>query len=398
LLHFLIPDARERELGSAAPDDEQVRRIAALVVSRAQRRLGCLPDHVLAFRLPDPGSVLSSLPLEHRTSSALRRVPRNGAAPEPWTVARYLDVPRFGGRALVDLLASFEAHAAGSPATDGGPGGAASPAAAPVPALDGALTEICGDLPLSEAQVNGELLRMGAIERPTSLPRLARAAARLGWTPSFRVVDIGGTRVAVPRAHVTAAANTYRIAARAVHEWGAATVNAVLDQLRVVASAGVGAGFVRAILATTEDFQWLDPQRTWFWFAARPSRLLQNIKKVFSVVPELAVFRLRSALARTEAGANVPPAPVLCRICATLPGAFVKGTFVGIERLLDRASCLGNAERRVVEWFEDRRRSLPVGELGAVSQALGLSRWTVRRVLESSPLVEVLPGRRFGLI
>jgi hypothetical protein len=268
----------------------------------------------------------------------------------------------------------------------------------PVIALPEALTRISIALPLSEAQVSDELLRLGIVERPANLSRLARAAARLGWAPTFRIIDIGGTRMAVARSQVIAAANAYAIASRAVYEWGAATVTTVLDQLRVVACPSVGAGFVRAILGAMKDFQWLDEQRAWFWFAARPSRLLQNVRKVFSVVPELAVVRLRSALARTENGMNVPPGPVLSQICATLPGAFVKGAFVGIDRLLDRAACLGRAERRVIEWLEERRRSVPVRELGGVATALGLSRWTIRRVLETSPLIEVLPGRRFALM
>jgi len=395
LLRFLAPETRE--LGRAAPDDDRVRQVAALLVGHAQRRLRTLPDHVLAFPLPDPATALASLPLERRTASTLRPLAASEGPIAPWTVARYLAIPRFGGRALVDLLASFEARAA----SDGGAAallGEPPPAAFSAPPLDEALTRISWSLPLSEAQVNGELVRLRVLDRPTSLSRVARAATRLGWTPTFRVVDIGGTRMAVARSQVTTAANAYAIASRTVYDWGAATVSAVLDQLRVVASATVGAGFVRAILGSMKDFQWLDQQRAWFWFRARPSRLLQNIRKVFSVVPELAVTRLRDALARTENGTHLPPPAVLLQICAELPGTFVTGAFVGIDRLLDRAVYLGKAERRVVEWLEARKRGVRLGELGDLCQDLSLSRWTVRRVLESSPLVEALPGRSFGLV
>src|SRR6185436_8611426 len=105
---------------------------------------------------------------------------------------------------------------------------------------------------------------------------------------------------------------------------------------------------VRALLLAMKDFQWLDQQRAWFWFASRPSRLLQNIRKVFAVVPELPLARLSAALARTEGGGHLPPPAVLARICATLPDAFVREGFVGIERRLDRDDCLGQAERRLV--------------------------------------------------
>jgi hypothetical protein len=264
--------------------------------------------------------------------------------------------------------------------------------------LPEALSRLSSALPLSEAQVNAELVRLRVIDRPARLTRLARAAIRAGWRPTFRVVDIGGTRVAVPRMQVTAAANAYTIASRAVYEWGAATVGAVLDQLRVLASATVGLGFVRGLLIAMKDFQWLDQQRAWFWFARRPSRLLQNMAKVFSVVPELSLARLRAALFRDQEGVHLPPAPVISRICATLPGAFERGQFVGVDPPPDRDTSLGGAERRVVEWLERGGRSVRRDEIRSLCDAVGLSRWTVRKVLESSPLVEDLPGRGFGLV
>jgi hypothetical protein len=89
---------------------------------------------------------------------------------------------------------------------------------------------------------------------------------------------------------------------------------------------------------------------------------------------------------------------VVARIATTLPGAFVRGAFVGIEGLLDRGDTLGEAERRLVDALESRKRSVRLADVGELCGAARLSRWTVRRLLDSSPLFEALPGKRFGLV
>ena len=95
----------------APPAAETCRRIGLLVVDRVQTRLRALPDEVLDAPLPAPGAALATLPLERRTVNTLRRADAASTKEAPWTIRRYLAIPRFGGRALVDLLAALEVHA-----------------------------------------------------------------------------------------------------------------------------------------------------------------------------------------------------------------------------------------------------------------------------------------------
>src|SRR3954469_11710768 len=84
---------------------ETCRRVGLLVVHRVQTRLRSLPGPIRDTLLPTPGAALA-LPLERRTINTLRRAAGAGAGGEPWTVGRYLAIRRFGGRALLDLLAA----------------------------------------------------------------------------------------------------------------------------------------------------------------------------------------------------------------------------------------------------------------------------------------------------
>ena len=92
---------------------ETCRRLSMLVVDRVQTRVEALPEQALKMPLPDPDEALK-LPIEGRTANTLRRECRRGAA-GPWTVERYLGLRRFGGRALVDLLAAMEAAGVAAP-------------------------------------------------------------------------------------------------------------------------------------------------------------------------------------------------------------------------------------------------------------------------------------------
>src|SRR3954471_7240338 len=90
---------------------ERCFQLGMAVVDRVQTRLEGLPAHVLDAPLPDPATALT-FKLERRTANTLRRALSAGAE-GPWTLKRYLNVPRFGGRAVVDLLAAAEAPGGG---------------------------------------------------------------------------------------------------------------------------------------------------------------------------------------------------------------------------------------------------------------------------------------------
>ena len=94
--------------GAAAPPAADGRRETGRevvrVVARAFRRF---PETFLSLEMPHPRSALA-LAIEDRTRNVIERLlPLIGREPT-WTVARYLEIPQFGARCLVDLLAAIE--------------------------------------------------------------------------------------------------------------------------------------------------------------------------------------------------------------------------------------------------------------------------------------------------
>jgi hypothetical protein len=367
-------------------------RLAMRVVERAQARLRRLPEISRSHPLPEPRVALG-LPIERRTANTIRRSVR-GAQPGPWTVARYLALPRFGGRALVDLLAAAEAAeaAAPAPAEDG-----LRRALSSQRGLDEALRLIAGRLPMSEEQAQTQLIAEGLIEGPRDLAQLARVAVRLGRRAPFRVVDLGGCRMLVGLSEVTVAVAAYRVAIRAVQGFGTATIRAVTHRLGLVVQALVGTSFVEQLLAGLSRFRWLDRRDGWFWFAERHNPLVEDLHRVLSVATTVSFARLWAALFRRRAGPDPSP-EAIAALCSEIPDAQVGDGVVSVHPPLDRAIYLTRSEVRLVGLFDAAPAGLPVSEIRGRARAGGLSWASVLHVLRSSPVFELSAAGRYHLV
>jgi len=389
---FLDPDSALLARSALGPEAwtllpaESCRHLSQLVVDRVQTRVAALPDQVRNTPLPAPRLALA-LPLERRTINTIRRAVDDRSSEGPWTVARYLGLDRFGGRALIDLLAAVEARAgwvepaAEADATIGKKGRWSARA------LDEAIALLARQLPLSEQQASTELSRNGLAAGPVNAREIARAAVELGRRAPFQVIDLGGSRVIVKLADLTAARTTYRIAVRAVQGWGTATIRAVVAQLQVAVQAVVTTSFVERVLLGISSFRWLDRKEGWFWFTQRCNPLVENLKKIFSVATRLPVGRRWSALFRTRIGPP-PSAEAVREICAEVPGTQMNDDDVFVERPFDRATHLGETEDRVARLLEATPSGMSGREVRGAARAVGLPWTPVLRMLRCSPVVE----------
>jgi hypothetical protein len=373
-------------------------RLSMLVVDRIQTRVHMLPDIARNHRLPEPRVALS-LPIERRTAGTIRRALR-GAAPGPWTVDRYLKLRRFGGRALVDLLAAIEAHEgaiaetmAEGPANDDAPQGAL----ASQRAFDDALRLIARRLPISEDQACTELVHEGLISGSSDLAQLPKLAVRLGRSVPFRTIEVGGSRMLVRLSDVTTARATYRIALRAVQGWGTSTTRAVASRLRLVAHAVVATTFVEQLLIGIDAFRWIDRREGWFWFAERRNPLVDDLRRVFSVATRVPFARLWAALFRRRQG-PAPSPEAIAELCAAVPDARIGDGVVTVDRPFDRAIHLGGTENRVAGLLETAPAGLSGPELRVRTRALGLPWSSVWRLLQYSPVFEVSASGLYRLV
>jgi len=358
------------------------RRLSLIVVDRVRTSLPSLPAVLRSALLPSPTLALG-LPLERRTRNALRRGLRRPAASEAWTLERYLAIPRFGARALLDLLACLEAHESGMSAAERA---LVFPASTDHANLGRAIVAIARKVPASEEQIRRELACEGFDVAGTDLSDMLRTAVALGWDAPFRLVDIAGSRVVMRPGDVTAAKAAYRIAVRVVHSTGMATFPAVVAQLQARMEIAVDEGFVRQVLMAMSSFCWLSQADGWFWFAGRANPLLVAVRKILSVTKRIALWRLGRALVRTQAElAHVPAATA--QIAKAVPEARVVGDEVVADRPLDPHRHLNRCERQVLRMI-DSYGPLSVKELRDVARREALPWPAVWKVVTHSPIIE----------
>jgi len=374
--------------GRLAP--EICRRVSLLVVDRVQTRLRSLPDAVRDAPLPPPDAVLA-LPIERRTSNTLRRAVGVKGGATPWTVGRYLKIRRFGGRALVDLLAAIEAH------RESVVPGAAQLGTAADRRLHESLLRIARQVPIAEDRLDMADKRAGRDARPLDVNRLLRSAAQLGHELSFRVIVLGRTRVVVRLSDLSAAHATYRIAVRTVRILGAATIEGITAQVTATTHSSIDGMFTARLLSGLSGFRWLDPDAGWFWFEQRSNPLVANMRKVLSVVTRLPVARLAGVLFRNRTGPR-PSRAFVQGLCRAVPEVRVAGGMVTVEKPLDRRALLDEQESRLVRFLEAAGRGLSGAQLRWLVREIGLAWTPIWRLLRSSPLFEQSHDGLFRLV
>ena len=372
---------------------EACRRLSETIVDRVRTRLAGLPEILRYLVLPHPAHAVT-LPLERRTINTLRRAIRDPDDGGPWTLQRYLTIRRFGARALVDLLTGLEAqNAAGAEvgmewpaAPEAGAGGSAL--------LAHVLMAVSRRLPVSEREINSELITEGHIGSAVDLGQLLRQAVHLGWDAPFRVVRIGGARVVMRLADVGAGRASYRIALRIVQNRGATTIPAVVAQVRATMDSSIDERFVGQLLAGMPTFRWLSQEDGWFWFVRDANPLLAAVRKILSVTKRLALPRLWTALFRARAE-PVPSPTVAATIAEAAPEARVVDGHVVSTVALDPNRHLSDREQGVLTLLSGTGRPLSERELRALAREGGLQWPSVWQVLNCSPIVERLPSGLF---
>jgi hypothetical protein len=264
-------------------------------------------------------------------------------------------------------------------------------------ALERLLLTIAQRLPIAEHQLELSGRRGDRPSDGIDVASLLKSAAQLGHEISFRVMELGGTRVVVHLRDLTAVRAVYRIAVRTVRALGAATTDGIAGQVRATTRSAIDAKFVAGVLTGMPAFRWLDRDGGWFWFVQRSNPLLANLRKVLSVVPCLSLPRLASVLFRTRAGPR-PSSIAVQGLCRAVPEVRVTGGMVIADKAFDRRAHLNEEESRVVRLLEAARSGLSDTQLRWQVRSVGLPWTAIGRLLRSSPLFEQSPEGLFRLV
>ncbi len=300
-------------------DHQDVRKhVGRDVVSHTSRAFRSLGRGLLDQPMPHPTVALRSLAIENRTRSVIDRFLPLLAKEPHWTVGRYLQIPSFGARCLVDLLAACE-EANASP----------NETPAPIAATD--------------------LLSLST----------------------------GGGR--------GFAATVTATAARLVSFWGLATVQSVIERVRVVKAFDTSKAMVCRLLVGEPQLRWLDDEMDWFSFAGDASRLARAVAKVFAVCDRIELPELRRALDKGRPRAEHVPSGVLERYLSEIAGVELDGRWLR-RRTLQGAVPLTTNEATLVDLLDRAGRQADVRSLRAGATARDIPAETVEALLRDSPL------------
>jgi hypothetical protein len=394
-----------RPLSASPQDRRQCGREIVLWVSRSQRRL---PSEILDLEMPHPSTVLHMLPIEDRTRGVLDRLLPLIAKEPVWTVGRYLRIPKFGARCLVDLLAAYEETLTEPPGASV-PGAVRSITSAdagrivvPFTPVDlGRLDDIARLLgrllPIAGAELGRLLAAEGLASAPVTLDHLAGVYRRMDRPAPFRTITSGGVDIAVAADNPGFAATVAATAVRLVSHWGLSTVESIVERVGVLRSAPTNRSIVCRLLVALPRLRWLDAAMEWFSFVGDRSRLARGIAKVFAVADRVPLRELRVALGKGQPRAPHVPMAVLERYLSEIAGCEIAPGGVHV-RVPEPKVALAGDEAVVAKLLSDAGAQLEIGALTDLASSASLPAARVRRVLRSSPIFFRTRDRQVRLV
>jgi len=376
------------------PTGESRLRLGRSVVRAVTKGLRALTGGVLEIEMPHPRLALGSLAMEDRTRNVLERLLPVIGRQAHWTVERYLAIPGFGARCLVDLLAAKQEW---EEADDGARSLAPRSGSGLLAATTGEITALlAAHLPLRGAEVGTLLVRHRVTTAPLTLRALAELYASAGETAPFQIIHRDGVEIAVATGSRGLATMVAAAAVRLVALAGVATADMVAERVRVLARADVTTAMVKRLLIALPRQRWLDDRMEWFSLTGDRSPLRQAIDKVFAVNDRVDPVELRAALEKISGERRVPP-EILDAYLSAIADCELAARAVSPRAAAARAS-LGGSEGRLVALLTSAAGEMSRATLRRQSAAGGLSWATVIRLLKVSPLLMTGPGDRVRLI
>jgi hypothetical protein len=389
----------------SSDDRKQCGREIVLLVARAQR---CLPRAVIDLEMPHPSTVLHALPIEDRTRGVLDRLLPLISREPLWTVGRYLRIPHFGARCLVDLLAAQEESAAhldlsraivpGSPAALESDGGVVPLTGVDFGRLDDIARVLEQSMPIAGADLGRLLIQEGLATERVTLGHLASAYRRLGRPAPFLVITCDGLEIAVARSNHGFAATVTATAARLISQCGLSTVASLVRRVGMHRSAATSRSLVCRLLVALPRLRWLDAAMEWFSFLGDRSHLARRITKVFAVADRVPIRELRAALRKGQPRALRVPATVLERYLCEIAGCAIEPEGVHVCVRDQHAVKLAGDEALVAKLLSGGRPQLAITELTDLASSASVPPARVRRVLLSSPLFLRTRGEQVRLV
>ena len=185
---------------------------------------------------------------------------------------------------------------------------------------------------------------------------------------------------------------------KAIEHWGASTIEEITFQLNEEKQ-NVSNEFVEQVLASKEDFCWLDKESGWFWLKSVPrNRLYNQMRKVLSVAEKIDISELRSGISRHHRTRSLsPPKRVLLEFCKQTNLGRIEDGLIISDNNLNWEEELSETEQFLVLILKENSNVMRRVEFEKVCMELGMSNPAFQVSLSYSPVIVKFGVGVYGL-
>lgn len=243
-------------------------------------------------------------------------------------------------------------------------------------------------------------MKNGITSGPFNLESLQRIAEMFGISPSFSVIKVGDSRLAVDSESAALIQAILSEVRRRISHYGVTSVQHVAKALDPTGTLKWH-DLVRRFLPLLRGLNWLDDSCEWFWSPDIPRNpIVSRMKKVFMVTGKIDIEELRSAVLRDPRTQEIDlPLPIFERFCRNYSTCLRvdNGTVSYASDQLDGE--LSESEIAVFVALRDKTHALRRSDLKRICATVSDgSEATFNRTIGSSPIIKSLGEGYYTLV
>jgi len=268
-----------------------------------------------------------------------------------------------------------------------------------MPILDKAISSIFSLVPCSEKKVSEALRELGICRGNYSVRGIVAVSKILRKNLPIEKCGPKHPDLWVPQEHKNVVKNVISLAKKTMSASGLATFDSLADEIEKNEGIKISSDFVHELVKKEPQFRILDSDRGWFWFETTRNRLVNTLRKIFSVTECAHVSEVRLAIQRfRKLEGFAPPQRVLISFCKCLPELEVKDTFIHRAQGVSTEGWITGAELMFAKILKKHGGVLDRIKLGEECLKEGMNEHTFNIYLHISPLLLKLGRGVFGLI
>ena len=189
---------------------------------------------------------------------------------------------------------------------------------------------------------------------PVSIEGIVKHAAVLfAKNNDLDIVTVHGCKFVVKKTGINLIELIHYEANAEVSKYGCGNVDELIEEIlsnspNIYSKEILTRDFAIKVLRGFGDVIFLDKNCNWFWYETKRNRLINVLKKIFTVTKQLDVTQIREGLQRSYRQRSlrlVPSKEAIIEICKLLPNFFVEETTIHVNELFKQDDRLGEIEK-----------------------------------------------------